>query len=58
MGWVRIRSWHLVRTFTRGGQILTYCGRRVAGDMTTAEELPEGDKSCERCFQLREATGA
>lgn len=55
MEWVLIRSWHIVRTFTRGGQIITLCGRRVIGDMTTAAEFPGSGRSCESCFRIREA---
>jgi hypothetical protein len=66
MSYVKIRSWHAITFFDRGGAARTRCGRRVAvqGTITsgpggptevraTADELPLGDKSCETCLRLR-----
>lgn len=51
--WVKIRSWHVFRTWTRAGQALTECGRRVGPDtVVTADELPGNEKSCESCLRI------
>jgi hypothetical protein len=52
--WVRIRSWHIVRSeFTsRGGleMATTACGRRVTGE--TVDDRPGDEKTCETCFRI------
>lgn len=55
MEWVLIRSWHIVRTWTRmPGRAITLCGR-TANPTVAAQEHPPGEgRTCERCFQLRE----
>jgi hypothetical protein len=67
LGYVRIRSWHIVETFTRvPGMVVTRCGYRVMtigqamspGGVgaqrvhSTADTLPAGEKSCESCLRL------
>ena len=47
-------SWHLFRTFTRGGTIRTMCGPGRGGMPGDAEEqvgLPAG-RTCETCFRV------
>lgn len=51
-GWVRIRSWHALRTYTRDGGGITRCGRRVVPPMERSVTLPLTDKSCETCTRL------
>lgn len=52
MTYVRIVSWHVLRTWTRlPGMALTLCGRRIQ-DPETAQELPAG-KSCETCLRIQ-----
>lgn len=54
-GWVRIRSWHIQSGLvSRGGLIHTLCGRWAPQHALSAAALPPGEKSCEKCFQLRE----
>jgi hypothetical protein len=54
VAWVRIRSWHIFRTYTRAGGGVTVCGRRV-GSMAeppdVRDERPEG-KTCETCYRI------
>lgn len=51
MTWVRIRSWHAVRTPTRAvDTYITRCGRTVQ-TQETSDTLPEG-KSCETCLRI------
>lgn len=51
--WLLIRSWHIVRTWTRvPNQAITLCGRRAAGLASHAEPLPT-EKTCETCLRLR-----
>lgn len=56
--WVRIRSWHHLRTFTRDGGALTRCGKRARPPVSTAEELDLNDKSCESCLRFAEVDRA
>ncbi len=50
MEWVKIVSWHGVRTATRvPGSYVTLCGRRAHNDPVNV--LPEG-KSCETCLRI------
>lgn len=54
MEYVRIRSWHIVRTWTRvPGRAITRCGRIAAG--ASSPFLPSNEPSCESC--LRYARG-
>lgn len=51
LGW----SWHRYLTFTRAGQVLTRCGRRISPDthaLDWSDDLPVNERSCERCLQL------
>jgi hypothetical protein len=51
MGWVRIRSWHAVKTYTRTpGGVLTLCGRSVIM-RPVVDTLPAG-RSCESCLRI------
>ena len=55
-GYVRFRSWHVIKTWTRvPGRALTLCGRLATG--ATADVLPLGDKSCETCLRLQAKAG-
>ena len=51
MTWIRIVSWHQFVTFTRAGQVLTRCGRRVSMPHTIVDQLPAGEKTCESCLR-------
>jgi hypothetical protein len=64
MSWLQIRSWHLVDYppgSTAGGHgwelnFKTLCGRLASlpsGEETLAQP-PEEERTCERCFQVRE----
>lgn len=49
--WVRIRSWHAIRTHTRvPGGVVTVCGRNVV-DARMSDVLPAG-RSCETCLRI------
>lgn len=52
MNYVRIVSWHSVRTFTRAGGVITRCGRFVPPPVTESPFLPMDEKSCESCLRL------
>jgi hypothetical protein len=53
MEWVHIRSWHIIRTWTRvPGRAITLCGRTVVGD--AYPEPAGGEATCETCFRIRE----
>jgi hypothetical protein len=48
--YIRIRSWHIVRTWTRvPGRAITLCGRSASGP--TAEGFGD-DASCETCLRI------
>ena len=47
--WVRIRSWHALRTFELAAP--TLCGRRAGPQADVSSELPAG-KSCETCLRI------
>jgi hypothetical protein len=50
MEWIRIRSWHAIRNWSRvPGRAITLCGRAATGE--TSDTLPEG-KSCENCLRI------
>lgn len=52
--YIRIRSVHVVRTWTRvPGRAITLCGRMATG--ATSDELPLEEKSCETCLRLKES---
>lgn len=54
-GWIRIRSWHIQSgLISRGGLTHTLCGRWAPVDAASSSTLPQGEKSCEACFRLRE----
>ncbi len=56
MEYVQIRSWHIVRTWTRvPNRAITLCGRTAAGD--TSPDLP-AEKSCESCLRIAERNRA
>jgi len=54
--WIKIRSWHRLTTFTRAGGALTRCGRRVDPPLTTADDFPVDEKTCESCLRLEAAS--
>ena len=50
MEYVKLRSWHIVRTWTRvPGRFITLCGRMGSGtsSMTFGDE-----KTCESCLRI------
>lgn len=48
---VKIRSWHIIRTWTRvPRRAVTLCGRRAEGE--SADTLPMDEKSCESCLRI------
>ena len=63
MSWARIRSWHLTHlTYSPPGgasfdwvvRVRTLCGRLVELRSPTLAKPPEDERTCERCFQIRE----
>lgn len=53
--WVRIVSWHVLRTFTRAGGGLTLCGRSATQaqvEETYTTDLPAQGKTCESCLRI------
>ena len=53
MNWIKIRSWHLIRTWTRvPGRAITLCGRSAEGQ--ESGEPPSDEATCESCFRIRE----
>ena len=54
--YIKIRSWHVVRTFTRvPGRAITLCGKQAQGQTSTG--LPMAEKSCETCLRIRAKSG-
>jgi hypothetical protein len=52
--WVKISSWHILRTWTRvPNRGVTLCGR-TATMIDEALGPPSDEKTCETCFRLRE----
>ena len=56
--WVKLRpdprlSWHVAVRTTWSGHGLMRCGLWFGRPATTADDLPFGERSCERCLQLR-----
>lgn len=50
-GWIKIRSWHRVRTATRvPGRYITFCGKQATGD--PQDSYTSYEKTCEACFRL------
>lgn len=48
---IRIRSWHVIRTWTRvPGRAITLCGRTAEGP--TAEGRGD-ERSCETCLYIK-----
>ena len=62
MSWARYSatgSWHLTYLFpgvtvTGNVKVRTLCGRLEAVGSPTVAQPPEDERTCERCFQLRE----
>jgi hypothetical protein len=49
--WVRIRSWHVVKTPTRvPNRYVTRCGRSAFGP--DLDERPGNEATCETCLRL------
>jgi hypothetical protein len=49
--YVKVRSWHILRTYTRVPEMaVTLCGRLVRATETRAE-LP-AERSCESCLRI------
>lgn len=58
MKYVKMTSWHIIRTFTRGNQILTLCGkRRMADEGREADAFDSEEKTCESCFRIAAKRG-
>ena len=50
--WVKIRSWHIYRTYTRMfGSALTVCGRAVAAP-DVVNDRPGNERTCETCLRI------
>lgn len=50
-GWVKIKSWHRVKTPTRvPDTYVTFCGKRAEGQ--ALETFPSYEKTCESCLRL------
>ncbi len=46
-------SWHVVRTYTRTGAVLTRCGRFLPNPLRElSESLPLDGSSCETCLRF------
>ena len=50
---VKIKSWHIIRTTTRGGYYLTFCGRATLSTAETGDSYGN-DRSCESCLRIAE----
>lgn len=49
--WVKIRSWHVLLTWTRvPGVAMTRCGRRATG--VAVDERPGNEPTCESCLRI------
>jgi hypothetical protein len=49
--WIQIRSWHIIRTWTRvPGRAITLCGKSATGE--TQPVFPPDEKTCETCLRL------
>ena len=49
--WVKIKSWHVVRTPTRApDRYRTMCGLNADGPQL--DDRPGGEKTCETCLRL------
>jgi hypothetical protein len=62
VSWARIRSWHLTKLpagthEVSGWQVRTLCDRLAKAGSLTVEHPPEDERTCERCFQIREGQG-
>jgi hypothetical protein len=56
--WFRIRSWHIFDFWSEVDEsvAISLCGRRkYVVDRTLNQDPDPEDKTCERCFQIREA---
>jgi hypothetical protein len=52
MEYIKIRSWHVVSTWTRvPGHAITLCGKSASGEQSPF--LPISEKSCETCLRLK-----
>ena len=54
--WVRIVSWHVLRTYTRTGGSITNCGRGVTQARTVetySTDLPAKGRTCETCLRIQ-----
>ena len=50
--WVRIASWHAIRTWSRmPGRAITLCGRQSRDGEETSDTLPS-ERSCETCLRI------
>jgi hypothetical protein len=51
MGWIAIRSWHVIRTWTRvPGRAITLCGRTATGE--SRDIFPSEERTCETCLRI------
>jgi hypothetical protein len=51
MKWVKIKSWHAVKSYSRAAWVETHCGRWASHSPEVVEELP-AEKSCETCLRI------
>ncbi len=49
--YVKLRSWHIIRTWVTAGQGLTLCGRGFTNAHCIADGFGE-EKSCESCLRI------
>lgn len=52
--WTRIKSWHLTDEVVDPAYVRTLCGLRWDETLARDPEPPADQKTCERCFQIRE----
>lgn len=51
--WSKIRSWHIVKFDSRGGQHKLLCGKWSTGD--TRDDFPKDEKTCESCLRIEKS---
>jgi hypothetical protein len=52
MKWVKIRSWHGVKSYSRAGFIQTLCGRWTTSLLARPVDTLPGGSSCETCLRI------
>lgn len=48
--WAKIRSWHRVKFTSRGGRLITFCGRVASAP--ELEAFPADEPTCETCLRI------